>query len=143
MQQKYLKSNSNISSVYILIIAVIFLYQQYSIYQLQTTVNSLLEKSDKTGEKTIDSKNIRHQYINSNNIYLHKKSPPPLGSIIQTKVAAEDKKRGIYGGKKDLPHLGGFTNRDNTTISENLFNFMLSELAVKSFVDIGCGTGII
>ena len=33
----------------------------------------------------------------------------------------------------------GFTSRDNSTISENLFKFMLSQLAIKSIVDIGCG----
>eukprot|EP01036_Dinobryon_divergens_P031364 gene31364-40750_t len=53
----------------------------------------------------------------------------------------DEVKRDFYGGKGDAEHLGGFTARDNSTISENLWNFMLSQLAVKSVLDIGCGKG--
>eukprot|EP01031_Cornospumella_fuschlensis_P041306 gene41306-50413_t len=57
--------------------------------------------------------------------------------------AEQDQKidRHIYGGKGDPTHLGGFITRDNETISYNLWNFMISELSVKSIVDVGCGKG--
>ncbi len=38
-------------------------------------------------------------------------------------------------------HLGGFTIRDNNTISYNLWNSMLGPMAVRSFIDVGCGRG--
>ena len=77
------------------------------------------------------------------------KSPPLLPSI---RVSAEESKvidrvaHGLlgpikYGGAGDKAHLGGFTEKDLEGISPPLWDFMLSQLAVKSFVDIGCGRG--
>lgn len=71
----------------------------------------------------------------------HKKSPAPQ---IPPKLSDEEEKRvnrKFYGGKNDPVHLGGFTVRDNNTISTNLWNFMMSELTVKSMIDVGCGKG--
>ena len=80
--------------------------------------------------------------IDSNNPFLHKISPPLLPSIPTT--AEEEKKigdRGIYGGKGDKAHLGGFIKKDLKGISPALWNFMMGPLAVKSFIDVGCGRG--
>lgn len=69
------------------------------------------------------------------------KSPP---SQVPEKVSVEESKavnRGFYGGEGDKSHLGGFTYRDNSTISYNLWRFLMSEVAVKSMVDVGCGKG--
>lgn len=54
---------------------------------------------------------------------------------------AVSKKRSFYGGKGDKLHLGGFTNFDTAGVSANLFNYMIGVLAVKSFIDVGCGKG--
>eukprot|EP01039_Chlorochromonas_danica_P007486 gene7488-8277_t len=73
-------------------------------------------------------------------VFRHR-SPPPL---IPPKISHEEEQRihrDIYGGKYDPVHLGGFTARDNDTISTNLWNFLISEFAVKSMIDVGCGKG--
>jgi hypothetical protein len=66
--------------------------------------------------------------------YLTLKSPRNMPSILLT--ASEEleaaKKRDIYGGKGDKLHLGGFVEYDGMGVSENLWNFMLGPLAVKS-----------
>ncbi|KAJ1442041.1 hypothetical protein B484DRAFT_442454 [Ochromonadaceae sp. CCMP2298] len=70
---------------------------------------------------------------------------PPNKPSIQTTPAEEallKEKRGIYGGKGDKKHLGGFTDSDLMGISENVFNYMVGGLAVKSLVDVGCGKGV-
>ncbi len=72
------------------------------------------------------------------------KSPPALPSIrlnsVEESMAAKARK--YYGGRYDRMHLGGFMEYDNAGTSNNTFNFMLSELGIKSFLDIGCGRGI-
>ena len=70
-------------------------------------------------------------------------SPPAQPSEM---VAASQKtgKRGRvdYGGSTDKQHLGGFLHGgDQGSLSNNTFNWMLSELAIKSIVDLGCGRG--
>lgn len=77
----------------------------------------------------------------SENQYLHKKSPPLMPSIPTTEEEEKSIKRGIYGGKGDKPHLGGFIEKDWKGISPALWDFMLGPLAVKSFIDVGCGRG--
>jgi SAM-dependent methyltransferase len=75
-------------------------------------------------------------------------SPPPISGRKETSatqpIKREKKKRlrGLYGGKGDHLHLGGFTEYDIAGISNNTFNYMLSELAIKSLLDVGCGRGI-
>ena len=49
--------------------------------------------------------------------------------------------RGMYGGRGDKPHLGGFTDFDPEGVSNNTFNFMLGPLGIRSIVDVGCGRG--
>ena len=67
----------------------------------------------------------------------HEKSPSPK---VSPRLEAS-KTRDIYGGVVDMAHLGGFTEQDNNTISHNAWNFLMSELAVKSMIDVGCGRG--
>jgi SAM-dependent methyltransferase len=38
--------------------------------------------------------------------------------------------------------VGGFTARDDMGLSDNLFNYMMGPLAIKSVVDVGCGKGV-
>ena len=38
--------------------------------------------------------------------------------------------------------MGGFTKRDNEGVSSNVWNFMMGPLAIKSFIDLGCGKGV-
>jgi hypothetical protein len=67
------------------------------------------------------------------------KSPPAMPSVLLIGAAAtiSNKVRGIYGGKNDGAHLGGFTDFDDKGVSKNLWNFMMGPLGVKSFLDVG------
>ena len=68
-------------------------------------------------------------------------APPPLPSEPASPEEDRAIKRGIYGGRGDKAHLGGFTDFDQEGFSNNTFNFMLGPLGVKSVVDVGCGRG--
>lgn len=50
--------------------------------------------------------------------------------------------RGIYGGKGDKAHLGGFTDYDPQGVSNNTFNLLLGIIGVRSVLDVGCGKGV-
>lgn len=75
--------------------------------------------------------------------YLYEKSPPNLPSVRLTEEEERKmaKRRHIYGGKGDKPHLGGFTNFDASGYSTNAFNYMIGHLGVRSMIDLGCGKG--
>lgn len=49
--------------------------------------------------------------------------------------------RHIYGGKGDKVHLGGFTSFDPDGVSVNLWKHMISNIGIKSLLDLGCGKG--
>jgi hypothetical protein len=72
-------------------------------------------------------------YFQNNN------SPPNMPSIL---VKTQRNNTGIYGGKIDKEHLGGFTKYDDQGISNNTWNFMIGIIGVKSVMDVGCGRGI-
>jgi hypothetical protein len=63
----------------------------------------------------------------------------PLPSI---RVETEEVTRGIYGGKGDKKHLGGFTAYDPHGVSPAVWKHMVSHYGVKSLIDVGCGKGI-
>lgn len=123
-------NRNNFNTVLLYFLCLVVIYQQYAIYKLQSAVatQSVVSISPAT--------NV--------NVKVH--SPPPVVPVYQLR-SNEDRSVGgkggksIYGGVGDEVHLGGFTQRDNDTISENLWNYMLGPLAVKSFLDIGCGRG--
>jgi hypothetical protein len=50
----------------------------------------------------------------------------------------------FYGGKGDLPHLGGFASKDidMSGVSPAAWKFMIQSHGVKSLLDIGCGRGV-
>jgi len=50
--------------------------------------------------------------------------------------------RGIYGGKGDKLHLGGFTEIDPEGISPKLWRDMMEYFGVKTLLDVGCGRGL-
>lgn len=85
----------------------------------------------------------QHQYLRPGVQYHLEQSPPNMPSVRISE--AEEKKisksRRIYGGVGDKPHLGGFTKYDPDGVSPNAFNYMIGYLAVKSFIDVGCGKG--
>ena len=51
----------------------------------------------------------------------------------------QDVERGIYGGKGDKKHLGGFTAYDGQGVSPSVWKHMISDLGVKTLMDVGCG----
>ena len=55
--------------------------------------------------------------------------------------SAVNKKQGGYGSAGDKQHLGGFGEIDAGGISLGLFKHMISNLGIKSVMDIGCGRG--
>ena len=127
-------------------IAVI-IYQQYLLYNLneenitqQNQINKIILHDVKYQDdamivgKEIPPTNVIH------NSYLTLRSPKQKEGL-QAEQSKEVNRGNNYGGKGDAEHLGGFTARDNSTISENVWNFMLSQLGVKSVLDIGCGKG--
>jgi len=134
--------------LYFVFFICVVAYQQYCLYTTQQLLSTQVEELD------LISKRLRihfphlfsdHPYPShpsiylAHNTFLHTKSPPPKAS--KRAAASEEVTRHFYGGKGDLAHLGGFIQRDNQTISENLWNFLLSQFAVKSIVDVGCGKG--
>ena len=120
-------------AVIMVIIASLFVYQEYKISGLEKRLEELsLERS---------LGNMPHGALG--NKYLDTISPPPMPSV-HTTVEEEQKvmkQRGIYGGRGDKAHLGGFTKMDTMTMSTNMWNFMISQIAIKSMIDLGCGKG--
>jgi len=53
-----------------------------------------------------------------------------------------EEKRGIYGGKGDASHLGGFTEIDMHGISPAVWKYAVTEWNVQSVIDVGCGKGV-
>lgn len=47
-----------------------------------------------------------------------------------------------YGGAGDKNHLGGFKQYDGQGVSPAVWKTMITELGVKSVVDVGCGKGV-
>ena len=74
----------------------------------------------------------------SYNPFLHKQSPPLLASISKTKSDGQKVNSYIRYNKHRLDEL---LVKDWNEISPALWDFMLGPLAVKSFIDIGCGRG--
>lgn len=72
-------------------------------------------------------------------------SPPALPGLKPAQGSADAARPGdhsFYGGKGDAKHLGGFTYKpDLAGVSENVWNFMFGELAIRSVMDVGCGMG--
>lgn len=104
--------------------------------------NNENKKSDKIVVKTEDiitTPSLRSSLSYPPGSYFQSNlSPPNMPSILVT----ERKDTGIYGGKIDKMHLGGFTAYDEQGVSNNTFNFMLGILGIRSVLDIGCGRGI-
>lgn len=65
-----------------------------------------------------------------------------LPSIQISEEEEKDIKRGQYGGKGDKPHLGGFTEFDPLGVSPTLWKYLVTNLGIKSLLDVGCGRGI-
>lgn len=63
-------------------------------------------------------------------------------ALPSVQIEMEEVARGIYGGKGDKKHLGGFTAYDGQGISPTVWKYMVQELGVKSIMDVGCGKGV-
>ena len=68
------------------------------------------------------------------------RQPPSKPSVLVEDHAAVQ--RGIYGGKGDAAHLGGFTGLDLQGICPNTWKHIMSDWVVKSVLDLGCGKGV-
>ena len=103
----------------------------------------ILAPATATRARTSEHTDRNHLYLPVGARYHLEKSPPNKPSILLTDE--EEKKiaptRKIYGGVKDKPHLGGFTEFDQSGVSSNAWNYLLGPIGVKSFIDVGCGRG--
>ena len=68
--------------------------------------------------------------------------PPGEAKALPSIRVEETVHRGIYGGKGDKVHLGGFTVYDGDGVSPTVWKHMVSEYGVKSLIDVGCGKGV-
>ena len=80
-------------------------------------------------------------YLRVFNLHDHiERKPPTKPSLLVEDHGAVQ--RGIYGGKGDAAHLGGFTDLDLHGICPNTWKHMMSDWVVKSVLDLGCGKGV-
>jgi len=114
--------------------------QSYDINMIMKSVNiTTVKTNDNNVNNNNVNNNLRTPYLYPPGIYYQQnKSPQNMPSIL----VKEKKDTGIYGGKIDKEHLGGFTAYDEQGISNNTWNFMIGILGVKSVLDVGCGRGI-
>lgn len=119
--------------------------EDHSLRRLTTIARANMPGGPRSAERAMERQHQQHHVSSAATLsttsmryVLHNKSPAPKVSPRLEK--AQD--RTIYGGVIDMPHLGGFTEQDNNTIAPNTWNFLMSEIAVKSMVDVGCGRGI-
>lgn len=68
--------------------------------------------------------------------------PGEAKALPSIRVEESTVKRGIYGGKGDKIHLGGFTAYDGDGVSPSVWKHMVSQYGVKSLIDVGCGKGV-
>lgn len=120
------------------IIAIIFILYTYDKIKILQSTNLSLNPTSITNIEAL------LPYLPPGSKYRLYPSPPNLPSVLLSDKEEKDfaKQRAFYGGKKDKPHLGGFTEYDASGISHNAFNFMMGGLAIKSLVDVGCGKGV-
>ncbi len=135
----------DIHSVWLTLLSVGFLYQQWLINDLQVANGKVtnLSSSNKVVKDEPHAGSLRRKLSEILSF------PKPIAPTFVKKDRDHNRDAGggganrkaIYGGAGDEVHLGGFTARDNNTISYNTWNYMLGPMAVKSFIDIGCGRG--
>ena len=121
-------------------VACFALYQWYS-GQGRTKTN--LTDLDITQSITIGSHRFVLPTAHDRDFWLVP-SPPNQKSNQRTNhttaVKSASNNSTIYGGSNER-HLGGFTVKDMSGISENTWNFMMGILGVQSLLDVGCGRG--
>lgn len=156
---------------YVGVVCILFMgaYQHWRIMHLESSLRQLESSVVSSNGKTLkllsqesesrrgdsdSDRNIKALFLKvqelersldlvSLNPYLHKKSPEPRKSAEATTIESKSgpDRFNQYRGKGDKVHLGGFIQKDYMTISQNMWNYMLGPLAVKSLVDVGCGKG--
>ena len=86
---------------------------------------------------------LRQQYpLLDGDMGTHSPKNLPSVRISGALEEAASNMRKSYGGKGDKIHLGGFRPDDQSTRSNNTWNFMMGHLGIKSVVDVGCGVGV-
>src|SRR4051812_6183000 len=118
-----------LSSVVLATVCVFCAYQQWEIVKLQTTTEDTSRHLAHILSQ-LPGASVAHTEVIAADKHLskpiHPKSPPPI--VPEFKESPDDtrkmdNKKGIYGGAGDEVHLGGFTQRDNNTISYNMWNY--------------------
>ncbi len=142
----------DVHSVGLAVLSVAFLYQHWLISDLQLAndkIMSLLNNGSGGHQSQSNTEPVEPytESLRKNPVTLS--FPKPIAPTFVQKERDNNRDAGgggndrkaIYGGAGDEVHLGGFTVQDNNTISYNTWNYMLGPMAVKSFIDIGCGRG--
>lgn len=107
-------------------------------YKLTATAGVELGNSVSLSSSS-SSTSMTNQWDNSNPLGIPDGEPPNLPTLETTKA---DDRRSIFGGKGDPYHLGGFTDYDASGVSPEVWSKMITDLGVKSVLDVGCGRGI-
>lgn len=132
-QEKFEKMNKrqiNFTTISLFLMFIYCAYLNFQLFSHQKEFNEFQKKYLSTSMPTIhDTKDFDF----SKPVF----AMPSV--VIATPVLIDP--NNIYGGNGDLPHLGGFIYRDNNTISENVWNYILGPIAAKSIIDLGCGKG--
>jgi hypothetical protein len=129
-------------SIWILVLTNLLVFQLSGLYFQQPADYRLAESSEITGTLTTYTPATQGAaFPNPLDIPRGKAVALPSVIIDDSKVVYERK---IYGGKGDKPHLGGFATGsiDMDGVAPVLWKYMVSEIGVKSLLDIGCGRGI-
>ena len=116
----------------------------FAMYQQRCTTQNAVSKPSSTGLDTMQSVLIGSQRFILPTAYDRDfwsvPSPPNQKSNFSLVVTSRHQNGSIYGGSNET-HLGGFTEKDLSGISTNVWNWMMGLLGVKSVLDIGCGRG--
>mmetsp|Transcript_10124 Transcript_10124/g.11359 ORF Transcript_10124/g.11359 Transcript_10124/m.11359 type:complete len:413 (+) Transcript_10124:143-1381(+) len=103
-----------------------------------STSESSSSSSSSSEQQPQQQQQPQPQYVNPFDI--------PVGAAmalpsIRHQDEKKDKSRGIYGGKGDGKHLGGFTDIDMMGISPAVWKYLVQHWTVQSILDVGCGRG--
>jgi len=99
-----------------------------------------LERLLDTDVPTRPSQFSRSSHYNYNPLSIPEGQAQNLPSVRVVNQQLEGE-RGIYGGKGDASHLGGFTEIDMQGISPAVWKYAVTNWNVKSVLDVGCGKG--
>jgi hypothetical protein len=109
--------------------------------EMDVSASSLLSTTTSSASQVVVEPRHQIVYITNSSLSIPIGDAVALPSIrIQQNESAAA--RDQYGGQGDKPHLGGFTEVDMHGLTPSAWLWMVTEVGVKSVLDVGCGRGI-